>query len=109
MMQKRSGRRGSSHCAECGSLNGNRAKKCRICGFSNAKVAKLEPEYSSNVTALLSPEDTTKFKAVYSIRVRDQGPDYRCFVTLGHDGVYRCQFRDCAAAECARKRSSEEG
>ena len=103
------GRRGFSRCAECSTLNGNRAQRC---GVSIRKVAKFEQpqaQHSTNVTSLLPPEDAANLQAVYSVRVRDQGSDYRCFVSLSMDGVYKCYFRDCTAAEDARARSLEEG
>ena len=106
------GRRGSSCCTGCGSYNGNRAQSCKTCGVSLRKKAKYEQEKAqpnNDVSGLLSSEEAVSLKSVYSVRVRDQGPDYRCFVSLGRDGSYKCHFRDCIMVQDARSRSFSAG
>ena len=79
-------KRGSSLCPNCGQSNGNRAVECKACGCSvSTKKAKpvtvntdLEAaECCMNVTSLLSEAVLPTGSQVYSVRVRDQGPDYR--------------------------------
>ena len=76
------------------------------------KKAKYEQEKAqpnNDVSGLLSSEEAVSLKSVYSVRVRDQGPDYRCFVSLGRDGSYKCHFRDCITVQDARSRSFSAG
>ena len=77
-------KRGSSVCQECNTFNGNRAQRCKICSKPMRKVAKSvdNVEFSCNVTSLLSAEATARIKAAFSVKTRDQGPDYRCFVRV---------------------------
>lgn len=101
-------KRGSSLCGDCGASNGNRAKRCKICSKPFRKVARLDDstsKHSINVTGLLSAEDTQSIKAVYSVRVRDQGPDYRCFVSVSSEGDIKCYFKECQIVQNARVRS----
>ena len=66
--------RGSSICDDCGQSNGNRATYCKSCSKPLRKVANLQHKPSA-------AEDAACFKAIYSVKLREQGPDYRCFVT----------------------------
>ena len=80
-------KRGSSLCEGCGTSNGNRALVCKGCGkplstkTKRAKRPEHVPEYSSNVTLLLDAELKAEIATAISVRVRPQGPDYRCFAT----------------------------
>ena len=100
-------KRGSSFCRDCGTSNGNRAQRCKLCSKPLRKVVKLEDsiQYSTNVTSLLSAEDAQSIIAVYSVRVRDQGPDYRCLVSLSFGGTFKCYFKECQIVQNARIRS----
>ena len=85
-------KRGSSLCEGCGTSNRNRAIACKGCSkiLSNkTKRPRPDPvaQHSSNVTLLLHAELKTEVTTAYSVRVRPQGPDYRCFVTEGTDGA----------------------
>ena len=79
-------KRGSSLCQGCGNSNGNRAFQCKICGCPLLKKAKIssqetgaakEIQFSTNVSSLLSEGILPPGSHLYSIRIRDQGPDYR--------------------------------
>ena len=39
---------------------------------------------------------------VFSVRLRPQCPDYRCFVAKQDDGVFRCYNKECEVAQLAR-------
>ena len=106
--------RGSSLCEGCGTSNGNRALVCKGCGkplSTKTKRAKPEhvPEYSSNVTLLLDAELKAEIATAISVRVRPQGPDYRCFATKGVDGTWKCTNKDCEVVRQGRIRSMESG
>ena len=82
MMAVTQTKRGSSLCQTCGCSNGNRALRCKECGCSLPKKAK--PTFSNphevvfnNVSSLLTEGVLSPGSQVYSMRVRDQGPDYR--------------------------------
>ncbi len=101
-------KRGSFLCENCGSSNGNRTATCKNCAkeFKRPKLS-TEAHYNRNVTELLS-EDTglgRECKQIYSVRVRPQGPDYRCFVTKLTDNKWSCTYGDCQVAEQGRARS----
>ena len=68
-------------CQGCGHSNGNRALQCKECGHPFMKKARVAPsvpsEVNINVTSLLSSNALTPGSQVYSVRIRDQGPDYR--------------------------------
>lgn len=74
------------------------------------KVAKSveNVEFSCNITSLLSAEVTARIKAAFSVKIRDQGPDYRCFVTECDKGVYNCYYKECQMVESARQRSQQQ-
>lgn len=84
-------KRGSTLCQSCGHSNGNRAFQCKICSFPLPKKAKMtsqetgaakETQFSTNVSSLLSESILPPGSQLYSIRIRDQGPDYRYFHSL---------------------------
>ena len=107
-------KRGSSLCEGCGTSNGNRALVCKGCGKplgTKTKRTKPEhiPEYSSNVTLLLDAELKAEIATAISVRVRPQGPDYRCFATKGVDGTWKCTNKDCEVVRQGRIRSMESG
>ena len=107
-------KRGSSLCEGCGTSNGNRALVCKGCGkllSTKTKRAKPQPvtTYSSNVTRLLDAELKTEIATAISVRVRPQGPDYRCFATKGVDGTWKCTNKDCELVRQGRVRSMESG
>ena len=109
-------KRGSSLCEGCGTSNGNRALVCKGCGKpglgTKAKRAKRPehvPEHSSNVTLLLDAELKAEIATAISVRVRPQGPDYRCFATKDVDGTWKCTNKDCEVVRQGRIRSMESG
>ena len=92
-------KRGSTLCAVCGCSNGNRAeilcKKCKIPFPKRVKESaqQLLPQYSIDVSHLLLPESPLEDNAkVYSVRIRNQGPDYRYVQWLNykqwHNPIY---------------------
>ena len=109
-------KRGSSFCPQCGSSNGNRALRCKGCGQELAaagrtKRPKVEPAlaFDANVTRVIpkSQESPTgPIAKAISVRVRPQGPDYRCFVTADSEGVWKCTNKDCQIAQLGRARST---
>ena len=76
-------KRGSSLCQHCGQSNGNKSLKCKTCGYPLPKRAKtstphkLSATISNNVSSLLADGVLPTGSEIYSVRVRDQGPDYR--------------------------------
>ena len=76
-------KRGSTLCAVCGRSNGNRAEICKECKTPFPKRVKkparhVLPQFSINVSHLVLPESPLEDDArVYSVRIRNQGPDYR--------------------------------
>ena len=56
--------------------------------YPKTKRLRQEPvtQFSSNVTLLLDAEIKTEVVNAYSVRIRPQGPDYRCFVLEGYKG-----------------------
>ena len=50
-------------------------------------------------------DDDILKRDVFSVRLRPQGPDYRCFVAKLDDGVFRCYNKECEVAQLARTRS----
>lgn len=108
-------KRGSSLCEGCGTSNGNRALVCKGCGkplstkTKRAKRPEHVPEYSSNVTLLLDAELKAEIATAISVRVRPQGPDYRCFATKDVDGIWKCTNKDCEVVRQGRIRSMESG
>ena len=107
-------KRGSSVCGGCGTSNGNRAVVCKGCSktlTNKTKRPKPEPvaQYSSNVTFLLDAELKVEIATAYSVRVRPQGPDYRCFITKGTDGAWKCTNKECEVVRQGRARSMGTG
>ena len=104
-------KRGSRLCRHCGTVNGNRAYACKSChgvfggntdDRKQLQIGKKRP--STDVSDFLSTQP--KPKKVYSVRVRERGPDYRTFVSAGEGGHWECHYDSCKIAEEARGRSS---
>ena len=89
--------------------NGNKSATCKLCG-NQLKCPKLE-----EATALTSKEgaicitpliEEPAVQEAYSVRVRPQGPDYRCFVSKSKEGNWKCGFKHCEVSQQGRDRSS---
>ena len=78
---------------------------------NKTKRPKPEPvaQYSSNVTFLLDAELEVEIATAYSVRVRPQEPDYRCFITKGTDGAWKCTNKECEVVRQGRARSMGSG
>jgi predicted RNA-binding Zn-ribbon protein involved in translation (DUF1610 family) len=103
-------KRGSFLCDDCGSSNGNRRATCKNCGknFKRLKLSTTEAPFDCDVTELLCEDTRRELEQVFSVRVRPQGPDYRCFVTKHTSGRWICTYGDCQVAEQGRTRSKCE-
>ncbi|XP_058134726.1 uncharacterized protein C2orf42 homolog isoform X5 [Dasypus novemcinctus] len=71
--------RGIRKCPRCGTYNGTRGLSCKnkTCGTIFRYGARKQP--SVEAVRIITGSDLQ----VYSVRQRDRGPDYRCFVELG--------------------------
>ncbi|XP_054331450.1 uncharacterized protein C2orf42 homolog isoform X2 [Pongo pygmaeus] len=71
--------RGIRKCPRCGTYNGTRGLSCKnkTCGTIFHYGARKQP--SVEAVKIITGSDLQ----VYSVRQRDRGPDYRCFVELG--------------------------
>nr|BAC36833.1 unnamed protein product [Mus musculus] len=71
--------RGIRKCPRCGTFNGTRGLSCKnkTCGTIFRYGARKQP--SIEAVKIITGSDLQ----VYSVRQRDRGPDYRCFVELG--------------------------
>ncbi|XP_074064398.1 uncharacterized protein C2orf42 homolog isoform X3 [Macrotis lagotis] len=71
--------RGIRKCPRCGTYNGTRGLSCKnkTCGTIFRYGARKQP--SIEAVKLITGSDLH----IYSVRQRDRGPDYRCFVELG--------------------------
>ncbi|KAM8990811.1 uncharacterized protein C2orf42 homolog isoform 1-T2 [Guaruba guarouba] len=71
--------RGIRKCPRCGTYNGMRGLSCKNknCGTVFRYSTRKQP--SVDAVKLITGSDLQ----VYSVRQRDRGPDYRCFVELG--------------------------
>ncbi|XP_017504375.2 uncharacterized protein C2orf42 homolog isoform X2 [Manis javanica] len=71
--------RGIRKCPRCGTYNGTRGLSCKnkTCGTIFRCGARKQP--SIEAVKIVTGSDLQ----VYSVRQRDRGPDYRCFVELG--------------------------
>ncbi|XP_041910420.1 LOW QUALITY PROTEIN: uncharacterized protein C2orf42 homolog [Arvicola amphibius] len=71
--------RGIRKCPRCGTYNGTRGLSCKnkTCGAVFRYGARKQP--SIEAVKIITGTDVQ----VYSVRQRDRGPDYRCFVELG--------------------------
>ena len=70
-------------CPHCGHSNGNRSLQCKACTCPLPKRAKISSHestnggtFNNNVSSLLSDGVLPAGGEVYSVRVREQGPDY---------------------------------
>ncbi|KFO77751.1 Uncharacterized protein C2orf42, partial [Cuculus canorus] len=71
--------RGIRKCPRCGTYNGTRGLSCKnkTCGTVFRYGTRKQP--SIDAVKLITGSNLQ----VYSVRQRDRGPDYRCFVELG--------------------------
>uniref|UniRef100_A0A8D0GV98 Chromosome 2 open reading frame 42 n=1 Tax=Sphenodon punctatus TaxID=8508 RepID=A0A8D0GV98_SPHPU len=71
--------RGIRKCPRCGTYNGTRGLSCKnkTCGTIFRYGTRKQP--SVDAVKIITGSDLQ----VYSVRQRDRGPDYRCFVELG--------------------------
>ncbi|KAM6220800.1 uncharacterized protein C2orf42 homolog isoform 1-T1 [Rhynchocyon petersi] len=71
--------RGIRKCPRCGTYNGTRGLSCKnkTCGTIFRYGVRKQP--SAEAVKIITGSDLQ----VYSVRQRDRGPDYRCFVELG--------------------------
>ncbi|XP_028618231.1 uncharacterized protein C2orf42 homolog isoform X2 [Grammomys surdaster] len=71
--------RGIRKCPRCGTYNGTRGLSCKnkTCGTIFRYGARKQP--SIEAVKIITGSDLQ----IYSVRQRDRGPDYRCFVELG--------------------------
>ncbi|XP_007476364.1 uncharacterized protein C2orf42 homolog isoform X2 [Monodelphis domestica] len=71
--------RGIRKCPRCGTYNGTRGLSCKnkTCGTIFRYGARKQP--SIEAVKIITGSDLH----IYSVRQRDRGPDYRCFVELG--------------------------
>ncbi|XP_019401509.1 PREDICTED: uncharacterized protein C2orf42 homolog [Crocodylus porosus] len=71
--------RGIRKCPRCGTYNGTRGLSCKNknCGTIFRYGARKQP--GADAVKIITGSDLQ----VYSVRQRDRGPDYRCFVELG--------------------------
>ncbi|XP_055473633.1 uncharacterized protein C2orf42 homolog isoform X2 [Psammomys obesus] len=71
--------RGIRKCPRCGTYNGTRGLSCKnkTCGTIFRYGARKQP--SIEAVKIITGSELQ----VYSVRQRDRGPDYRCFVELG--------------------------
>ena len=102
-------KRGSKACQHCGCLNGNRAYACKSCHRPLKEHAQqlLKPKRSSVDVSQLLPDDVLlKPDQVFSVRVRQRGPDYRTFVSVSGGKHWQCHYAPCKTAQEARLRSS---
>ena len=101
-------KRGSSVCQECSAFNGNRARYCNVCSKPLRKISQVVDHqpivYSCNISSLIDSDSALDIREAFSVKIRDQGPDYRCFVTKCHKGVYTCYYKECQMVESARQR-----
>ena len=78
-------KRGSSLCKTCGHSNGNRALQCKECHTPLSKRIQLSNtkdsvKFNANVTSILKDRVLPQHSEVYSVKIREQGPDYRYFI-----------------------------
>ncbi len=104
-------KRGSQACLGCGALNGNRANTCKTCHRTLHKRAKKKPRSTStvDVSDMYSPTAPhPKSRCLYSVRVRERGPDYRTFVSRHTSSTehMECHYEACRTAQDARMRST---
>ncbi|XP_078095387.1 uncharacterized protein C2orf42 homolog isoform X2 [Mustelus asterias] len=72
--------RGIKKCSKCGTINGTRGLSCKnkSCGAVFRDGVRKQPPSIDAVRIV-----TGSASQVYSVRLRDRGPDYRGFVELG--------------------------
>ena len=94
--------RGVRKCPHCGTLNGTRGSSCKnkLCGFAFKEKAKKKSHSADGVKLRSSSS-----MELFSIRMRDRGPDYRTFVQLPHfldliGSHYLIETGKCYADSC---------
>ncbi|CAH0555494.1 unnamed protein product [Brassicogethes aeneus] len=75
-------KRGSKKCFKCDKFNGTKSLTCKSCGV----VLRTAPEEKCKVNLDAVQLNTGTLRQVYSVRVRDGGPDQRGFVQLPFRG-----------------------
>lgn len=103
-------KRGSKLCPSCGSSNGNRAFACKACHrrlYSDPcrTSATERTKQWCDVSCMTSGDDSGPHK-LYSVRVRERGPDYRTLVAADASGSWKCYHESCRIAEETRLRST---
>ena len=100
-------KRGSKLCASCGSTNGNRAYACKACHrrFYSDPPRKERTKQWCDVSCMNSDGRCVQDK-LYSVRVRNRGPDYRTLVAADATGSWKCYYESCRTAEETRLRST---
>ena len=107
-------KRGSRVCSSCGCTNGNRASVCKACHKAFISINRVEGEplhrnpakrTSSDVSSLIPPDLQPKPQKLYSVRIRDRGPDYRTYVAVTEDQKWQCHYTSCKTAQDSRLRS----
>ncbi|XP_010173302.1 LOW QUALITY PROTEIN: uncharacterized protein C2orf42 homolog, partial [Antrostomus carolinensis] len=100
--------RGIRKCPRCGTYNGTRGLSCKnkTCGTVFRHGTRRQP--GLDAVKLITGSDLQ----VYSVRQRERGPDYRCFVELGvsettiptADGTILTQLSSgrCSVPSCLR-------
>ena len=102
-------KRGSKLCSSCGSSNGNRAYACKACHRSLYSDTSWTTERHSkqwcDVSRMTCGDDSGPHR-LYSVRVRERGPDYRTLVAADVSRSWMCYYESCRAAEETRLRST---
>ena len=101
-------KRGSKACQYCGCQNSNRAYTCKSCH----RPLKDHVASQQQLKAKQSCVDVSKLiqgdkpERLFSVRIRQRGPDYRTFVSVSGGKHWQCHYAPCAIAQEARLRSS---
>ncbi|XP_069070312.1 uncharacterized protein C2orf42 homolog [Pleurodeles waltl] len=100
--------RGIRKCPQCGTFNGTRGLSCK--NKSCGAVFRCGVQKAPNMDAVRVI--TGSEMQVFSVRLKDKGPDYRCFVELGitetaietADGMFITQLQSshCYAPACLK-------
>ena len=105
-------KRGSKLCPSCGSSNGNRAYACKACHrrlyADPCRTPSTERSKQwCDVSCMTSRDDHGTHK-LYSVRVRECGPDYRTLVATDVSGSWKCHYESCRIAAVAISRNGTE-
>ena len=105
-------KRGCSLCPKCGISNGNRARVCKGCNYElrvseSFTAQRKRSRDSTEVPELIHDDVAPQHKRVFSVRLREQGPDYRTMVSENlHSTELKCLGEKCSIAQEWRQRSS---